>query len=189
MRAAYWVLRRFSVDQALIGDLIEQQRAGRSAAWVWLQSIAAIVATVARDVRRQPKRAVLAVIVGLVLREAHKALWSFVWHYTNPEIARWLPVGFVPLGVALSWTDMLMAIPGWILIGWLVARFTEVTLVVVYVIVSWMLVAPDIWRQAGNAIEAARFRPYFYIATARETLFGISVLSGALWSWRRYATC
>jgi hypothetical protein len=112
-----------------------------------------------------------------------------LWHYTNHEIAGWLPVGFVPLGVALSWTNMLMAIPGWIVIGWLVARFSATTPVVVYVIVNWMLVAPDIWRQAGNALEAARFRPYFYVAIARETLFGISVLAGALWSLRRCATC
>ena len=84
---------------------------------------------------------------------------------------------------------MLMAIPGWIVIGWLVARFNGITLVVAYVIVTWVLVAPDIGRQAGNAIEAARFRPYFYIATARGTLFGISVLAGALWPWTWYATC
>jgi hypothetical protein len=183
-KSAAQMLSRFSVDEALIGDLIEQRQSGRSTTWLCFQTVVAISRAVALDIRRRPARAVLAVVFGLMLREAYKALWSLAWHYTNLEIARSLPVGFVPLGVELSWIQMLLAIPGWIVIGWLVARLDGAALVLPYIMVSWILIAPDLWRQASNAVEDARFRPYFSIGMARETLFGLSVLAGCLRSRR-----
>ena len=180
MRAAMWLLTRFGVDDSLIGDLAEHRPAGRSRAWIWFQSIAAVSEAIRRDVSRHPARALIGVFLGLILREGHKALWSLVWHYTNPAVARFLPIGSIHLGVALSWTNLLMAFPGWIVMGWLIARLTGTTSVVPYVIVSCILVGPDIWRQAGNAIEDVRYRPYFYIATIREALFCIAVVAGAL---------
>lgn len=184
MRAAIWLLTRVRVDESLIGDLIEQRRAGRSRDWIWFQAIAAVLGVVLRDVTRHPARALLTVVLGLVLRDLHKALWSVVWHYTNPAVARLLPLGFMPVGVTLSWTNMLMAVPGWIVIGWLVARVSGPTLVLPYVVVSGMLVAPDLWRQTSNALEDVRFRPYLYIAIARETMFAMSVIAGALFARR-----
>lgn len=178
------LMQRFGVDESLIGDLAEQRRAGRSRSWFALQSVAAISTVVAQDIRRHPVRALMAVVLGLALRDAYRALWSFVWHYTNPHVARLPPFGFVPFSVLLAWMNMLMAIPGWIAIGWLLLRLGGVTLVLPYVIVSAMFVAPDLWRQANNAIEDVRFRPYFYIALVRETLFTISTLAGAVW-WPR----
>jgi hypothetical protein len=37
---------------ALIGDLIEQHRRGRSSAWYWRQAVRAIVATFAAEMRQ-----------------------------------------------------------------------------------------------------------------------------------------
>jgi hypothetical protein len=179
-------MKRFGVDEVIIGDLTEQRHAGRSVAWLWTQTLGAVAVAILADIRRHPIAAVQAVIVGLILREAHKALWSVLWHYANVGLARSLPRGFMPLGVALSWTDMLMAIPGWIAIGWLLARLTRPTHVIPYIIASGILIAPDLWRQASNAIEDVRFRPYFYISTARETLFTLNVLIGALLPRRRH---
>jgi hypothetical protein len=142
--------------------------------------VGAIATTIATDVRRHPARALVSVLAGLMLRDAYRALWSVLWHYASLEVSRFLPVGYIPYGVAFSWTQMILAIPGWIVMGGLLSRLGGPTLVVPYVFVSAMLVAPDLWRQASNAIEDVRFRPYLYIATAREVLFTINLLIGAL---------
>jgi len=181
------LLARIGVDDALIGDVIEQRNAGRSGAWLCVQGVAAVVTSVLADVRRHPVRAVAVVLCGLVLREAHRALWSVLWHYANLGMARTLPLGFMPLGVTLSWLDLLMAIPGWMVMGWLLARLSGPTLVVAYIVVSAILIAPDLWRQASNALDDVPFRPYFYIATARETLFTLNVMIGALLFRRQHA--
>lgn len=35
MRIATWLLARFGVEDALVGDLVEQRNAGRPRAWLW----------------------------------------------------------------------------------------------------------------------------------------------------------
>jgi hypothetical protein len=94
-------MKRFGVDEVIIGDLTEQRHAGRSVAWLWMQTLGAVAVAILADIRRHPIAAVQAVIVGLILREAHRALWSVLWHYANVELARSLPPGFMPLGVAV----------------------------------------------------------------------------------------
>jgi hypothetical protein len=50
MNAALWLMDRFSVPDALIGDLVEQRRAGRSAVWLWRQAVVAVLETTHRRI-------------------------------------------------------------------------------------------------------------------------------------------
>jgi hypothetical protein len=57
MRSALWLLRTVgsgpSID-ALIGDLMEERKAGKSVAWLWGQVVLAIASTFVADIRRHP---------------------------------------------------------------------------------------------------------------------------------------
>ncbi len=51
---AEWLLTRFGIPQqneSLMGDLAEESRSGRSALWLWRETMVAIGTTVARDIR------------------------------------------------------------------------------------------------------------------------------------------
>ena len=62
MNAALWLMDRFGVPDALIGDLVEQQRAGRSAAWLWRQAVVAVLETTRRRVFSQKGVAVVTAL-------------------------------------------------------------------------------------------------------------------------------
>jgi hypothetical protein len=63
-RMAAWLLERFAVDGPLIGDLAEELRKGRSAAWYWRQVLAAVVMTSAREVGGHKLNAMRAIATG-----------------------------------------------------------------------------------------------------------------------------
>ena len=65
---AVWLLERFSGDGALIGDLVEEWRSGRSTAWFWSQALGSIV------VRRWNAAASMAGLVALYAIGRHIAI-------------------------------------------------------------------------------------------------------------------
>jgi hypothetical protein len=58
------LMERFRVDEALIGDLIEQHHAGRPVLWLWQQALVALAKTAIDDVGRHHWFAVRAILVG-----------------------------------------------------------------------------------------------------------------------------
>lgn len=66
-RALLALTERVGVDPALIGDLAEGQRAGRSAAWLAWQLLGALVLTVKTQALNPPSRLVVAIYVGTVV--------------------------------------------------------------------------------------------------------------------------
>jgi hypothetical protein len=67
-RLADWLLHRLASGprrHSLVGDLHEQHSRGRSAAWYWRQTVTAILAGIASDLRRHPADMAHALCTGL----------------------------------------------------------------------------------------------------------------------------
>jgi hypothetical protein len=58
------ILKRFAMADALVGDLAEEYRRGRSRAWYWRQVLAAVVMTSAREIGGHKLNAVRAIATG-----------------------------------------------------------------------------------------------------------------------------
>ena len=63
---ATWLLQRFGVHEAIVGDLIEQRHHGRPSLWYWRQIFLAILARTISDARRHKLLTFRAVAVGFV---------------------------------------------------------------------------------------------------------------------------
>jgi hypothetical protein len=55
-----WLLERFGVEQALIGDVVEECVRGRSLFWCWRQVLTALVSRTAQDISAHMKSRPLA---------------------------------------------------------------------------------------------------------------------------------
>jgi len=88
------LLRRFHVDESLVGDLVELRRSGRSPLWFWRQTVNALAAHVATDVRSDPSVVVVtATVVAGAL--ALPYVWThWLGHYANVLHAAWYPRAF-----------------------------------------------------------------------------------------------
>jgi hypothetical protein len=70
------LLTRLGVDEALIGDLFEAQRAGRSRVWLWRQVAGAIGSVLAHDALARPLRTIVSVVLALLLRDLALRVWG-----------------------------------------------------------------------------------------------------------------
>jgi hypothetical protein len=88
------VLERCGVDQMLIGDLVEQERVGKSALWLWRQTCVAIAHRIAAEVRRDPLLAwytAFAFAAGWIL----PWLWmQALWHIEARLDSAWYPASY-----------------------------------------------------------------------------------------------
>jgi hypothetical protein len=65
---ATWLVKQFRPDdEAIIGDLIEEYRAGRSVAWYWRQVVIAITIGLAKELRTHPTFGLRALAIGWVV--------------------------------------------------------------------------------------------------------------------------
>lgn len=183
---ATWVLTHFgNGNEVLVGDLVEEYRRGRTAAWYWRQVIVAILVGCGNEVRTHKLLTVRAVITGwaalilsgyLISRPLYKLYlgalvalglrppWFWWWHYYS------YPLVFVPC-------------VGGFLSGWLVARFhrsLRVSMVSMYVISVLLTAFPEFLRLATNSLSNSRFVPYLLTYSLTESLFVVSILLGGL---------
>jgi hypothetical protein len=94
MNAALWLMDRFGVPDALIGDLVEQQRAGRSAAWLWRQAVVAVLETTRRRVLSQKGVAVVtALISAAALLFWVESSWALYIWLSDKWINAWASPG------------------------------------------------------------------------------------------------
>ncbi len=89
---AGWLLKRFGVPQSnesLMGVLVEERSAGRSAVWLWRETVVAIADSVARDLRDHKLLAARAVATGwainMVLAYAASLSIFFIWEVSTPS--------------------------------------------------------------------------------------------------------
>lgn len=112
-----WLLERCGVDEALLGDIDEERRAGRSAWWLTRQVSVAIARTTLREWRLHPWLALRAILVGWLLSQAwglgyKEMLFRLLPDYLSNEWAR--------MGL---WS---VEIVNWIVIPYAVARIVAI---------------------------------------------------------------
>jgi hypothetical protein len=99
------VMERFGVDGSLIGDLVEQHRAGRSSLWLWRQTTMAVAARVAVTVRSDRTIVGVAAVVEAAALALPYVWMHFLWHYVVMLDTTWYPRSIIwlarssPLGL------------------------------------------------------------------------------------------
>ena len=111
------LLQRFGVDDALIGDLVEQRQAGRSRVWLWWQLLVAVLAVVARDIAMQPIRFAIGLLLAGLLRYVTIGAWGAYEPWIDMTIARLfldaVPLNRPPLLVAVACVNAILLAPVW----------------------------------------------------------------------------
>jgi hypothetical protein len=193
MNAAVWLMQRFGVPDALIGDLVEQQRAGRSSVWLWHQVIVTVVETTHRAIRNQKGNAlVTALLSAAALFVWVKSTWALYLWVSERWMNAWAAPGAAWVdGVRVGgfwsravfvWWELyggglvLLWCVGSALIGRVVARTQSVALVLVSVaaqlpFVLWWGV--PIWLHAGSRYGVAPIHPLNFWVSAAVVLVGM----------------
>jgi hypothetical protein len=122
---ANWLLERFDVDEALIGDLAEEYGREHSRAWFWRQTVVAVIKKGATDVRSHKRLAIRAVIIGWMVesligwttKQFVIPLLQGSWSWRS-EVWLDAQLGFriIPLPFLIT------AAVGAVVTGWVVAR-------------------------------------------------------------------
>jgi hypothetical protein len=186
-RSAVWLMSRFGVLEALVGDLAEQT--GQSAYWVWWQTFGAIVTAVARDWSSHWILTCRGILLGQVLLGLHRTFQSWLWDQVNMPFAQVMfAIGVRHLPFPGAAANTLLAVPGWFCVGLLIARLHPTrtpAAVLAFLLATWCLASPAYARQATNALGDPRFRPYLAVNVIGICAFSVSVLAGGLYGRRR----
>jgi len=180
------LLTRLGVDEALIGDLFEAQRAGRSRVWLWRQVAGAIWSVLAHDALARPLRTIVSVVLALLLRDLALRVWGPYEASIDMGIGRAL-IDLVSLSrqgqlIAVGWTNALVLAPAWFGIGFVVARVSKGA-VPIFLAAALTLTLTGVTRQLEQAIASDRAQwllPVMLpIFAASIGTFGLAVLFGA----------
>ena len=159
-RVATWLADRFLTTrkrESLIGDLMEQYREGRSAAWYWSQVLRAIVAGTTDDLVAHKLIALRALGLGLALY----FLFSLAVFRLSITAQGWIARAGIGCEPGAFWCQFwsnqlsaeLLVYSACALSGWMVARlhrqhavaavclFSAAVLLLEYGMIGWMLVA------------------------------------------------
>jgi hypothetical protein len=183
---AAWVLTHFgNRNEVLAGDLIEEYRRGRSAAWYCRQVVVALLIGYGKEIRTHKLLAVRALVIGWAALILSSYLISFPLYELYSRA-----LGDLGLGPLRFWwwhyyTYPVVLVPciGGFLSGWLVARFHRtyrVAMVSMYVVSVLLTAFPEFFRLATNSLSNSRFVPYLFSYWLTESLFVVSILLGGL---------
>jgi hypothetical protein len=175
MTIATWLLTRLGVDEALIGDLIEVQKAGRSPAWLWREVAGATASALAQDALARPLRTIVTVVLALMLRDLTVHVWGPYEPSIDMAIGRAL-IDVVSLGrsaslVAVSSTNALMLAPAWFGIGFVVARLSRGA-VPIFLVATLALTVTGVMRQLEHAIASDTVE---WLLPVLLVMFGVSI--------------
>lgn len=148
---------------ALLGDLDEEFRAGRSRAWYWRETLHVIGRSLLGAVRSHPFTFLRAVVVLIVFQNvAAQALATVQFDVLGQMVPGWFYSRYQVY--TLAW--ILVSFPIGVMASWEVARlYTDVRAPATLVVVIWSLVGialsdAELWWLWANMPEP-RFIPYF----------------------------
>jgi hypothetical protein len=140
------------VEEAIVGDLLEEYQHRRSPVWYWRQVIVAIAVGALRDLRSHKGAAVCAIVVGVSIVNI-----PFVVLISSPAARlSGLPV---PVSVQIIAAQMLM-IGAAILAGWVVGRLfiahraAAVLSLAAAILVDGFVVLPDVVDLAPTVLAS-----------------------------------
>jgi hypothetical protein len=91
---ATWLLQRFGAKEALVGDLVEQYRKGRSAGWYWRQTMSGIISSFATEAWQHKALAIGVVAFGAYLPHIYMFIvrprWLARLDGWYPHLRNWL---------------------------------------------------------------------------------------------------
>ncbi len=183
-------------DEALIGDLVEEYRSGRSGTWYWRQALTAIAIGAATEVRTHPLVALRVLAIGWMsgwLYFRYVSPWVFSTLYTavrfdellfTTGLVRWFylhRLGLPDVFVDFVW-PVTMAF-GWFVNGWLVGRTHRAhgpSMVLAYfACVTGLLILQFVWAAAlGGVSMIPKMLGYGFLAGC------VPILLGGLWGGR-----
>jgi hypothetical protein len=179
---AAWLLEhiRFSTtDEALVGDLLEEFRHGRTVAWYWRQAFAALLVGFAREVRNHWVLAIRAVVIGLTVNYGALLLGHeiFVTLYRH----RLLNAGsFPPLAVWIVESFCTGVVSGCI-VGLLHRKYQDAMLLTFAgALFVWALMLRVVFFTANTPLFVALAVTYCVAALAGVVVAGFLVNPGAL---------
>jgi hypothetical protein len=126
-RLALWLVSQYAfgnTKDSVVGDLNEQFAHGRSSAWYWRQTLTAILAGAAADIRTHQVLAVRAVIVGFACMWLSSSLarlaLQFLWALSSGGVyvgGHWISLSYgwirSPRYLGLALTSLGSAAAGW----------------------------------------------------------------------------
>jgi hypothetical protein len=185
--------------EALLGDLHEERRRGRSIFWYWSQILAAIVIGSWRDVREHPLLALRAVMTGVVVLALYfafvVAIGRLLWVLSNGGYyvgGHWLTLPPRPIPQRYDLPVVLIVNAcGYAVSGWAIVRLHRaygLVMAMPFLLVVSLLSLIPLTVIAVDAGSGARTMPLIQVACLIGGLFATvsgGVLLGALWGARR----
>jgi hypothetical protein len=185
--------------EALLGDLHEERRRGRSIFWYWSQILAAVVIGSWREVREHPLLALRAVMTGVVVLAVYFAMVAaisrFIWVLSNGGYylgGYWLTLPPRPIPQRYDIPVVLIVNAfGYAASGWAIVRLHRaygLAMAMPFLLVVSLLSLIPLTIIATDAGPGVRSMPLIQVASLVGGLFASvsgGVMLGALWGARR----
>jgi hypothetical protein len=121
-RLAAWLLRHFGSspnNAALIGDLDERYRSGRTRLWYWQQAVWAIAASFFKEISEHKALAIRALIIGWATKAAWFSAFWYVYGY-RPMVLFYVLLEFIVPPVTSAGASVMhwQPFPPLVIYGW-----------------------------------------------------------------------
>jgi hypothetical protein len=176
-----WLMERLLSapnHEALIGDLVEQYAGGQGRLWFWRQSTMAIVLDAARTIRDHKLLAARAFVVGCAVLVLFRVFNLGGW-----AVATAVRVGLIKteMWATTRYIYLSLVTLQFVALGWIVGRFHRPrpgAFIVGMAVLFLLLATPELLRTLRNAVQDARFGPYFWNMAATVILQSVGFVFG-----------
>jgi hypothetical protein len=191
--SAIWFLTTFgsgpSID-ALGGDLAEEFQRGKSAAWLWRQSIAGVFVSFLYEVRAHPILAGRAVLVGLAALAALfmgvGALMAGLDGVAKQRLPLWFYMQWQVYSIVAAALTFVVAMLAGLTVATLHRRHRAMaTLSVLAVLLLMAGLDAELYRLMGNALTHQRYLPYLLLHLLNVTAAFAGLIVGGFALARR----